>query len=270
MKATRMEISERELLAMARELDQMHRESLPRFHETVAALGEAARDKLARAQAANRLSTTRRNFLRGGVVTAGALGGGLLVSGCNGGGSTTSPSSSARSDLAQVRTNASIEVLAVTTYDLALRAAASGALGPIPPAISTFATTVRSQHQQHGDAFNAILTQGGERPQTEPDPALMASVRKRLQAVKTVADVARLALDLEQAAYETYTRNASTLTDRNALSVSLSIAPVEAQHAAVLFFVLGSYPVPDARVKTDKARTPEDLAVTSSSGVSSG
>jgi hypothetical protein len=223
------------------------------------------REPLAMVRDPRHLSTTRRTFLRGGLVTAAALGGGVLMSACDRGGNTTTSSSSVRADLAQVRTNASIELLAANTYDLALRAAATGALGPIPPAISTFAATVRGQHQQHADAFNAILTQAGVPPQTGPDPALLASVGRRLQAVRTAADLARVALDLEQTAYETYTRNASTLSDRNALSVSLSIAPVEAQHAAVLFILLGSYPVPDARIKTDKARTPEDLAVTSSS-----
>ena len=40
--------------------------------------------------------------------------------------------------------------------------------------------------------------------------------------------------------------------------MAASIQPVELQHAAILNFVLGMYPVPDAFSKTALARTPDD------------
>jgi hypothetical protein len=39
----------------------------------------------------------------------------------------------------------------------------------------------------------------------------------------------------------------------------LSIAPVEAQHVAILNFVLGISPVPDAFTRTDMAASTTDL-----------
>ena len=48
------------------------------------------------------------------------------------------------------------------------------------------------------------------------------------------------------------------LGDTGAIQVAASIQPVEMQHAAILNFVLGNYPVPDAFAKTDGARTPDD------------
>jgi len=42
-------------------------------------------------------------------------------------------------------------------------------------------------------------------------------------------------------------------------AVALSIAPVEAQHIAILNFVLGMYPVPSTFIMTDKAASVTDL-----------
>ena len=46
---------------------------------------------------------------------------------------------------------ASLENLAVFAYTAGLSAATAGKLGTVPPAVATFATTVKGQHQQHAD-----------------------------------------------------------------------------------------------------------------------
>jgi hypothetical protein len=78
-------------------------------------------------------------------------------------------------------------------------------------------------------------------------------------AVKTVPDLAKLALGLENVAAATYLNGIqNALQDTGAIKVAASIQPVEMQHAAILNFVLGEYPVPDSFSKTDGARTPSD------------
>ncbi len=64
-----------------------------------------------------------------------------------------------------------------------------------------------------------------------------------------------LALTLENTAAATYTKQMGELTSKEALSAVATIAPVERQHAAILSYVLGDYPVPDTFVKFAKSDT---------------
>ena len=63
-----------------------------------------------------------------------------------------------------------------------------------------------------------------------------------LQAAKSVPDVAKLALSLENAAAETYTFAAANVTDAGGIMTAATIQPVETMHAAILSFVLGAVP----------------------------
>jgi hypothetical protein len=271
MKNNRMDLSEGELLAMTRDLDQMHRDLLPRFRLVVAEMTEGWRGWAERDRAISRLTATRRNFLRGGLVTAGAVGGGLVVAACGSGNSTggaagsgaASGSSTESVDLTVARLAASLEVLAVGTYQTVLDAAGKGSLGPVPPAIATFVTTAKMQHADHQNAWNSALTGAGRQAQTAPDPHYKKVVDAALPNVKTVVDAAKLALTLETVAVETYTAGSALVTDKQNRLVALTIAPVEAQHIAILNYVLGQYPVPDTFIKTDMAASPNDLTETS-------
>ena len=112
-----MQISDAELLRMTRELDDMHHDAMPRFHDALSDLTESVREELAGVRRASRLQATRRNFLRGGLVTAGALGGGMLVAACGSSSSTsTTPAATPSPDLKLMELAASLEVLAVATY----------------------------------------------------------------------------------------------------------------------------------------------------------
>ena len=73
-------------------------------------------------------------------------------------------------DLAVAAVAASLENLAVFAYDAGLTAATAGKLGAVPPAVATFATTVKGQHQQHADAWNAVLKSHGKAAVTVTNP----------------------------------------------------------------------------------------------------
>ncbi|MGH7746651.1 MAG: ferritin-like domain-containing protein, partial [Candidatus Dormibacteria bacterium] len=199
----RIDLSEHELLVMTRDLDQMHRDLFPRFRVAVAEMTEGWREWAEGERAISRLSASRRNFLRGGLVTAGALGGGMVVAACGSSGTsgsgTSVNSSSATTqsvDLTVARLAASLEVLAVNTYQTVLDAAGKGALGTVPPAIATFVTTAKMQHSDHANAWNSALTGAGQQAQTAPDPHYQKVVTGALPGVKTVVDAAKLALTL--------------------------------------------------------------------------
>jgi hypothetical protein len=68
------------------------------------------------------------------------------------------PPAGLQGDLAVAAVAASLENLAVFAYTAGLSAATAGKLGTVPPAVATFATTVKGQHQQHAAAWNAVLS----------------------------------------------------------------------------------------------------------------
>lgn len=257
-----MHITEGELNAMTADLVDMHEQSFPKMREALAEFGASVR---------HAAPASRRTFLMGGGVVAG----GLVLAACSSskkstsgnGNSNPAPSSSSSSsggggkDNAALATNASLENLAVFAYMTALSDAGKGKLGKVPPAIATFVTTAMKQHQDHAQAFNSALTNAGGKAFNDPDPALKAPVLAAYGKVKSLPDLAKLALLLENTAAATYTKQMGTMMSPDGLAAVASIAPVERQHAAILHFVLGEYPVPDTFVPLDLARPDTDAGV---------
>ncbi|MEO6627207.1 MAG: ferritin-like domain-containing protein [Aquihabitans sp.] len=171
-----------------------------------------------------------------------------------GGTATTMPEGG--DDLATGAFAASLEVLAVNTYGAALDAATANKLGPVPPAVAEFVTTAKAHHQAALDAWNDVLTGAGKEKVTKPPADLEATVNGEFGKVTDVIGAAKLALMLEEIAAATYLAAIPTLTSDPAIALASSIQPIDMQHAAVLRFVLGEYPVPDVFAKTDKAATP--------------
>ena len=159
----------------------------------------------------------------------------------------------ASGDLAVAQLAASLEVLAVATYGAALDAAASGALGEVPPAVATYVTTAMEHHQAHLDAWNTVLVGAGEAEVTEPPADLKATVDEAFAKVTDAKGAAELALLLEQTAAATYLAAIPELEDEAAIGLAASIQPIDMQHVAVLLFVLGEYPVPDTFAQTEMA-----------------
>ncbi len=76
------------------------------------------------------------------------------------------------------------------------------------------------------------------------------------QNIKTKTDVAgaaTLALMLEDTAAATYLSAIPQLRDPATITAAGSIICVDRQHAAVLRFVLGEYPIPETFASTDMA-----------------
>jgi len=246
-----MNVSEGELTSMTRDLDEIHHATLPALRASV-----------------SEWVTTRRGFLIG-AAGVGAAG---LLAACSSSGSTSSSGSSASSsaaapgqgltgDLAIAALAAALENTAVLTYQKGIDAATAGKLGTVPPAVVTFAQTAQRQHRDHADAWNAILTGAGKAaiPPTYGDTTVFTGVvAPAFARVTDVAGLAGLALSLENVAAATYLSGISAATIPAAIKTAATIQPVEMQHAAILNFVLGTYPVPDSFAKTDGARTSTD------------
>lgn len=150
---------------------------------------------------------------------------------------------------------ASLEVLAVSTYQAALDAAGSGALGAVPPAVAEYVTTARDQHQEHLDAWNGVLAAAGKPRVSAPPADLAKMVNDQFARVTTVVGAAQLALWLEQVAADTYLFAIKALESPEAITLAGSIFPIDRQHQSILLFVLGMYPVPQVFANTDMAYT---------------
>ncbi|MHB8463492.1 MAG: ferritin-like domain-containing protein [Acidimicrobiales bacterium] len=240
-----MHISEGELVAMTRDLDEMHHATLPKMAEAV-----------------REWRTSRRGFL----VGAGAVASAAVLAACSSSSKSSSSSSAApgeglTGDLAVAALAAALENTAVLTYQKGIDAATAGKLGAVPPAVVTFAQTAQSQHKDHAAAWNGLLTQAGKTtvPANFGDTTVYTGVViPALGQVKDVAGLANLALSLENVAAATYLSGLSTFTVPAAIKTAATIQPVEMQHAAILNFVLGNYPVPDSFAQTGGARTGSD------------
>ena len=174
----------------------------------------------------------RRRFLRRSLFAAGVLGGGLGAAQLAR--TTVRVAADSSSDIQMLQTAASIENLAVAVYTKAagLPANVSGASNPV---VLTFVQMTIAQHTDHANAFNAALARLGGRQQKGIDqPVYDAVVTPALPKIKGPADVIALAKTLEDAAAQTYVRFGSMADDSGTVAAFASIAPVEAQHVAVL------------------------------------
>ncbi|HEX2274696.1 MAG TPA: ferritin-like domain-containing protein, partial [Acidimicrobiales bacterium] len=189
-------------------------------------------------------------------------------------------------DVQMLQTSASIENLAVATYEKALGLDFIGG-GAANPTVRDFVNRTRDQHREHAAAFNAAVTRLRGQPQTAPDPILETTVDKALDpAPNGPAAVVDLAIELETAAAQTYQTNVAALTDTQARSLTGSIMGVEAQHVSVLLTVkvllganqpelmaldpanaaklpeaVGTAGIPDPFAKTEKARPADEGAI---------
>ncbi|QMU74011.1 ferritin-like domain-containing protein [Streptacidiphilus sp. P02-A3a] len=259
-------------------MDEAHRESLPRMHAAAADLVTELRDTGGIGGNAGVPGPggpgSRRGFLLGvgGVAAAMALAAcssstknavGAATSGSSS--PTTSDSASASGlytgDLRIVALATALENQAVGAYGATLTAAKAGKLGTVPPAVATFATTAMSQHADHAKAWNAILTGAGKPAITDVPLSNQPATLKALGAATSAGDVAKLALQLEDQAAQTYLFATYNVSSAGGIATAASIAPVEAMHAAILNFVLGQYPVPDDFLPVDKAASPTLLTV---------
>ncbi len=155
-------------------------------------------------------------------------------------------------DAAIATFGAGLELLAAQTYTAALDAAGSGAFGAIPPAVAEFATVAQAHHQAASDA----LAEAAGGITAEVDPDIKATVDAAFAEVEDVAGLAQLARTLELQAAATYLDVLPKLTSKAAIDLVGSIMPIARQHAAILTFALGEYPVPDTFATPDESLAP--------------
>jgi hypothetical protein len=276
-------LSEAELRAMTADLDGIHHDltmpalkaSLAEWTEDIHAQGDAGRD----GDAAQRLLFDRRRFLTRAAGTAGGVASVALLAACTSSSSSSSAPASASAtasatgsaaaaaggegqalsgDLQAVAMAASLENSGIATYMAGIKAATAGKLGTVPPAVVTFAQTAMAQHEDHQKAWNAVLTAAGKQPVTAVDPVLQPTINAAFAKVTTVTGLAELALVVENTAGETYQNALSVIKSPAGIKTAASIQPVEFQHAAILYFVLGKYPVPNAFTSVNLARPVSD------------
>jgi len=278
-------LSEAELLAMTADLDAMHhdltlpalRDSLAEWTDDIRSQGDSGHDE---ADAARQFLFDRRRFLTRAAGTAGGIAGVALLAACSSSSSTATASATATSSAAATATGAAasvdgegqalsgdLQVVAmaaglensgIATYMAAIKAATTGKLGPVPLAVVTFAETALAQHQDHQKAWNAVLTAAGKKPVTAVDPVIQPTINAAMAKVTSVTALANLALLVENTAGETYQNGLSVIKSAAGIKTAASIQPVEFQHAAILYYVLGKYPVPNAFTGVSLARPPSD------------
>jgi hypothetical protein len=170
------------------------------------------------------------------ATTGTTAAGGTTATTMGGTGTTAAAGGGAEMDLVLARTAASLEALAVATYDTA---ATSGLV--TTAAVGDAAKLFMDHHQQHLDALNGVVTGAGQMAVTEPNAAVKAAVVDRaVMAAKTEADIVALAFTLEEAAAQTYVFAATQLSTPALRATIMTIGGIEAQHRALLGFVAQS------------------------------
>lgn len=264
-----IQISESEVRELTVELDDRHHEAMPKVYEAVAEWAELRKESAVESlHDLGSFAASRRGFLAGAGLTIG----GLVLAACGSSSSKSSSTSTTKAaaasgsggtkltgDLAVAALATSLENLAVATYQGGIDAAMQGKLGTVPPAVVTFARTAQQQHRDHAAAWNAILTSAGKPKVTGVDTTVKtAVVDPAFAQVKDVPGLAKLALQLESVAAATYLESIGLVKGSGGIKIAASIHPVEMQHAAILNFLLGQYPVPMSFASTDGARTLSD------------
>ena len=215
-----MEISERELRSMAREVDEQHREGMATMAADAAELHSLTRPLRA---------TSRRRFL------AGAGAGGLTLTI----GSAVLPierlltpaAAQALNDEEVAAFAESLELAAVETYGKVLQASQLKTAG-----LAETAAMFSSHHVEHARAFGSAA---GTKASGKANVKLAESIGDQLKGARDEKAALRVLADLETAAAATYLFALGALQAPSGLQLAASILPVESQHAAVLGQALG-------------------------------
>ena len=133
-----------------------------------------------------------------------------------------------------------LERIAVLAYGVAIDSKL------LTPGFARVATRFRDHEQAHADVLaTALKDLGGTQP---PDPEVkdIDGVVKGIGDLKSQADVANFAIELEMAAVAAYYDAHSKLIDAKLLQTGASIMANEAQHLVVLRQAVKRSPVPNA------------------------
>ena len=230
-----MHIDDYALNALIEESADLHSDSMKSMNEAVAETVELGHEvsgfeKMEReAFASEQVASIRKSAFS--IGTLGALGVGAALVGVL----STPAFAATNPDVQILQTAASIEALAVATYNVALGLDFIGGASA-NATVTAFVKMTVAQHQQHLAAFNAAVKGLGGQEQMSPDPVLLQVVNNAKPTLTTPLAVVNLALELEQGAAETYVKDVAMFSSaaKSARATTASIMGVEAQHASIL------------------------------------
>jgi hypothetical protein len=231
-----MDLHQDEVRRQLKAVDADHRTVMPRWRDALHRMLHGQTDLTTDEKAAvlGVPSPSRRQLFK--VGGAAVLGAAVLAAcgsdddGKGAGPTTTAGGHGSGMDLPLARTAASLEQLAVDTYETA------GKSGLVTTAaIASAATLFHDHHTAHRDALNSAIGSLGGQAVTEPNAAVYdAIVKPALDQARSEADVVALALQLELAAAQTYAFAGGALSTPDLRSTIMTIGGIEARHAAIL------------------------------------
>jgi rubrerythrin len=139
-----------------------------------------------------------------------------------------------------------LERIAVLAYGVAIDSKL------LTPEFARVARRFRAHEQAHADVLETALTDLGGTPPPAPVVKDIDGVVKGMGALKSQADVANFAIELELAAVAAYYDAQRKLVEGKLLQTTASIMANEAQHLVVLRQAAKQDPVPDAFVTGEK------------------
>jgi hypothetical protein len=143
---------------------------------------------------------------------------------------TTTSSGASPSDIALLKTAASLEALAVGVYQRV-----AGAALVKDPTVLDATTIFMAHHTAHQMTLNELLRVAEVSAVTAPNGELDGKVfQPALAAAKTEDDVIQLLLTLEEVIAQTYVYSTDVLTKPEHRVAVMSIAGTQARHRAVL------------------------------------
>jgi hypothetical protein len=204
----------------------------------------------------------RRYFLRQSGLVSSFAAKGLLTGGLGAAvlqilQPTAASAQSNNVDVQILQTAASLENLAVATYQAAL---GLDFIKNGNKVVKTFAETTMMQHSEHGAQFNAQAKMLGAPEQTGTNPVLTPEVEKAKPTLTDPTKVVELAAMLETVATETYLSNLPMFGSSELRLIMASVMGVESQHLATLRAVgalLGANRADLIAIPTKPAELPE-------------
>jgi hypothetical protein len=154
---------------------------------------------------------------------------------------TTTSSGASPSDIALLRTAASLEALAVGVYQRA-----AGAALVKDPATLDAVTLFLTHHTAHQLTLNTLMQAAEVSAVTAPNGVMDKSIfQPALAAAKTQDDVITLLFTLEEVIAQTYVYSADILTKPEHRAALMRIAATQARHRALLGFAFAQQSVDD-------------------------
>ena len=172
----------------------------------------------------------RRGFLVFGAAAAGAA----VLAAC-GKKSTTTPTSASTSttslqsqrDVVLLRTASSMAELEVAVYKQAIN-------GNVLKTFGDTAKDLLAELQAHAKLLEGETTKAGGQPFTQPNPVVQQQLQSRISGATDEGTFLRLAYDLALQTAATCMAGVNKVDDPNLNVVLMSIAGVQARHAALI------------------------------------